>query len=327
MKTQYFFNSLIVLSLLTTSCAPLGSSDSDIEQQVARQDMQLRQMQPQQADAMNQIQAMRQEIKDLKAQLNDLNNAGGTKEIAERIRQHDMALRKVDNNMSLDLDLGSPMDAPRYSPEVVSGSDNSLAPVPMTGMQGIQLAGAPDSSAYGAARTVTPSQPAQTYNSYGLPPDNPVQEELNDYNGPSESKWGQADPTPTLVIPQKDISLALFDAGVNAFNSRNYVNAERSFSDFLKNYPSHSQAAEAQFYLAECDFNQNEFSKAALAYEDVIKKFPKSSSAPEAYLKQAICFSKMKETAAARARMQEIIKKFPNSAAATRAKAFLQANK
>lgn len=98
-----------------------------------------------------------------------------------------------------------------------------------------------------------------------------------------------------LQVPQKDISLALFDAGVNAFNARKYEEAQRSFSDFLKNYKSHNLAPEAQYYLAECYFQRNQFADAALAYDTVIKKFPKSTRAPGAYLKQGISFSKLNQ--------------------------------
>lgn len=334
MPKKIFFSSLALAGLLTGACAPLDS-DHSLEQRVAQQDMQLRQMQPQQADAWNQIQAMRQEINELKGQLNDLNNAGGARGLAEKVRQHDAALRQVDNNMDLNLDLGTPM--------------NSVPPVPTTGFsQGIQVSGAPESSAYGAARTVTPAAPmtptpesssavapvvavpmtgSQT-SSYGISPDSPgADPQYQTVQAPSETTWGQADPKPELQVPQKDLSLALFDAGVNAYNSRNYTSAERSFNDFLKNYPNHSQSADAQYYLAECQFQSNNFPQAALAYDTVIKKYPKSSVAPGAYLKQAICFSKMDQKAAAIARMKEIINKFPNSPEAARAKSFLKSNK
>lgn len=312
--------------LVCAACAPFGSQDSTLEQRVEQQDIQLRQMQPQQADAWNQIQAMRQEIAQLKGQLDDLNNAGGARALADRVRQHDAALRQVDTNMALNLDLGDPMAAQ---------TSQAYAPaLPDQGLSGIQMQGAPDSSAYGAARTV----PAQT-GAYGLPEATaqvpataaaPTAQPSGEYvqvQPPSEETWGKADPKPEVQVPKKDISLALFDAGVNSYNARDYTAAARSFQDFLKNYPDHTQTAEAQYYLAECDFQRNQFAQAALAYDTVIKKYPKSSSAPGAYLKQAICFSKMNQMPAARARMQEIISKFPNSPEAARAKTFLKTNK
>ncbi len=69
----------------------------------------------------------------------------------------------------------------------------------------------------------------------------------------------------------------------------------------MKNYKNHTQTAEAQYYLADCDFQRNKFNEAIVAYQTVIEKIPqKSSSAPKAYLKQAICFGKIGNKAAAR---------------------------
>ena len=320
---------LLGISLLMAACAPFDSHDPGLAERVEQQDMQLRQMQPQQADAWNQIQAMRQEINELKGQLDDLNNAGGPKALAERVRQHDAALRQVDNNMSLNLQLGEPIGSTSLAAEPVVPVTETQTGIP-TGI------GAPDSTAYATGRAVNAvpmtGAAAQTA-SYGLPPDASGNAMNNaapaPVQAPSESTWGQADPQPepALQVPKKDISLALFDAGVNSYNARDYSAAERSFNDLVKNYPNHSQIAEARYYLAECEFQRNRFPEAALAYDTVIKNYPKSSSAPGAYLKQAICFSKMKQPAAAKARMQEIISKFPASPEAARAKAFLKTNK
>ena len=142
----------------------------------------------------------------------------------------------------------------------------------------------------------------------------------------SASTWGQATPKPEQPKAQKDMTVALYDAGVNAFKARKYTEAQRSFSDFLKNYGSDSKAPQAQYYLAECYFQTNQFADAALAYDTVITKYPSSSKAPGAYLKQGICFSKLKQTKAARARMNELIKKYPKSPEAARAKTFLKTN-
>lgn len=334
MSNRTYLSALACAFLACAACAPMGSSrEQTLEQRVEQQDIQLRQMQPQQADTWNQLQAMRQELNELKGQLDDLNNAGGPRALADKVRQHDAALRQVDNNMALNLDLGSPMAQGAASAATVPTASSNLPPVPTDGFQGgIQPTGAPDSSAYGAARTTQTGTPMTgtpiVQGSYGLPPDNPAPTtQYQAVTAPSESTWGQADPKPVVQVPKKDLSLALFDAGVNAYNARNYESAQKSFSDFLKNYPDHTQTAEAQYYLAECQFQRNRFPEAALAYDTVIKKYPKSSSAPGSYLKQAICFSKMKQPAAAKARMQEIISKYPNSPEAARAKSFLKSNK
>lgn len=316
MKTPFRFLALGLGTLLLGGCAASGGQN--LEQRVQQHDAQLRQLQPNQADTWNQMQTMRQELNALKGQMDDLNNAGGARALVDRVRRHDAALRQVNTSMALNLDLGEPMGA--------AGAVSAL-PQPVMPADGAAAGQAP-----GAAPAVqaVPMGGAAT-GSYGLPPDGQATAGAAAgaaaVQAPGESTWGQADPKPVVQVPQKDISLALFDAGVNAYNARKYDEAQRSFTDFLKNYKGHSQAAEAQYYLAECYFQRNQFADAALAYDKVIKQYPKSSSAPGAYLKQGICFSKINQTAAAKARMQEVISKYPNTPEAARAKSFLKTNR
>ncbi len=135
-------------------------------------------------------------------------------------------------------------------------------------------------------------------------------------------------PQPPLAqAPETDMATALYNAGITAFNARQYTQAQRSFSDFTKNYPQNPQVGNAWYYVGECYFQLNKFSDAALAYDKVITQYPKSPTVPGAYLKQGICFSKLGQKAAATARLQELIKKYPTSVEASRAKTFLQTNR
>ncbi|MBQ9407049.1 MAG: tol-pal system protein YbgF [Desulfovibrio sp.] len=302
------FRSLCLLTL--TATVPLtgcmASNDGlRLEEQVQQQDMQLRQLQPAQADAWNQIQALRQEVNALKGQLDDLQNAGGARNLASRLKTHDEALRQVERSMALNLNLGDPLTSTARQ----ASSATSPEATPTYGQAPVASVSPATAAGQGYGSTAPKSSQSST--------------------APSASTWGQATPQakPQVQKPQKDISLALFDAGVNAYNARKYTEAQRSFSDFLKNYKSHSQVPEAHYYLAECYFQRNQFADAALEYDTVIKKYPSSSSAPGAYLKQAISFSKLNQSAAAKARMQELIKKYPNAPEAGRAKAFLKNNK
>lgn len=173
------------------------------------------------------------------------------------------------------------------------------------------MTGTANTPSYGQPEA-TYGQPAQAAWPAGVPATRRPSRRHTPYQGqqaaqpaqaPNAGTWGQPSPQPVVQAPQKDISLALFDAGVKAFNARKYEEAQRSFTDFLKNYKDHNLAPEAQYYLAECYFQRNQFADAALAYDTVIKKYPKSTRTPGAYLKQGISFSKINQGAAAKARM------------------------
>lgn len=299
---KYLISKLLILGCLALcpACAPFGGS-TDLEQRVDEQDIQLRRLEPQQADTWNEVQAMRQEIAQLKGQIAAMNRG----EQQTQQPPLDTPLRQADASAQ-PLNQGA-----GYEP--VTG----ITPSPRN---------APDSSAYATPIIQTPPATAQAAGgSYGLPPESHAEP----VSAPTEATWGKADPTPTpqVQVAQKDISLALFDSGVNAYNARNYAEAERSFKDFVKNYPNHTQTAEAQYYLAECQFQRNRFPEAALAYDTVIKKYPKSAQVPGALYKQGVAFSKIAQKDAAKARMQEVISKYPNSPEAARAKSFLKTNK
>lgn len=262
---------------LLTGCVRQNEYDA-LQQRVYDQDQQLRQMQPAQADTWAQIQSMRQELNTLKGQMDDLQNAGGARALADKVNRHDAALRQVETSLALDLHLNDPAAAVPPGTSMTPG----LTP-PSTGMT-------PPAAVPGGTMVIAP----------------------------------QPEATPA---PQKDMATALYDAGLAAFNARKYQEAQRSFTDFTRNYGNHKLVSNAWYYVGESNFQRNQFADAALAYDTVITKYGKSSRAPAAYLKQGIAFSKLGQNAAARARMQELIKKFPNSAEAARAKTFLRDNK
>ncbi len=266
---KVLISSCLVGIALTTGCAKQQDYDS-LQQRVQTQDQQLRQLQPGMADTWSQMQALRQELNTIKGQLDDLNSAGGARMLVERVNRHDAALRQVETNLALDLNLDAPMTS----------------------------VGAPMEGAYGA--------PTSTGFAPVVQPPMPPQQSV-------------------AALPQ-DLAQDMFNAGISAFNSRQYAEAIQSFNSYIETYPSNPQVGNAWFYVGEGNFQLNKFSDAALAYDKVITAYPKSSRAAAAYLKQGICFSKLGQKAAATARLQELIKKFPNSAEATRARAFLKTN-
>lgn len=263
-------------------------------------DAQIRRMQPVQADARNEMQALREEVRELRGLVADLKKVGGAGVIVDKLNRHDAALRQVETSMAMNFDLGDPIQ-PGTAAAPAAAADTAQA-APDFSYGGLAGTAAAPAAAAAAAPAATPSG----------------------------STWGQETPRPKQPAAQKDMRLALFEAGENAFKARKYNDAQRSFSDYLQNFGKSGDdktTAAAQFYLGECYFQKNQFPDAALAYDTVITKYPKSAKAPGAYLKQGICFSKMKQKAAAKGRMNDLIKKFPNSPEAARARDFLKNNK
>ncbi|MDR2054579.1 MAG: tol-pal system protein YbgF, partial [Desulfovibrio sp.] len=254
MGIHRFFLGLALLGVAAVMNACVFSSSSvesrDLEQQVQQQDAQLRQLQPVQADMQSEIQALRAEVNSLKGQIDDLQNAGGARAIVDRVNRQAAALRQIDDRRALNLDLGRPIEVPPMQGAATAGT-------PMTGLQGDPAGSAAnaqntlptygDSSLPGAQAGMQAGTPAYAaaVPAGALPyqgsaaQQTPSPQTSMQAQAPGASTWGQPSPQPAPVapVPQKDISLALYDSGVNAYNSRNYTEAQRSFNDFLKNYP------------------------------------------------------------------------------------------
>ncbi len=297
---------VLVTALALTGLTGCSNRNDEIEAQLQQHDAQLRRMQPVQADNSNEVQALREEVRELRGQIADLKKIGGAGVLLDKINRHEAALHQVEVSMAMKFDLGDPL--------------------PETGTMAAPVAPAADGAAVPAAATSDTVLPDF---SYGGLAGAGTAAAVTPAPAPSASTWGQETPKPRQTQAEKDIKTALYQAGVNAFNSRKYTEAQRSFSDYLQNFGDADArtSASAQYYIGECYFQTNQFADAALAYDTVITRYPKSDRVPSAYLKQGICFSKMKQKDGARSRMNELIKKYPNSPEAKRARDFLKTNK
>ena len=251
---------LVSLPLMLTAC--VSSSDHKaLQAQVSQMNRQMNTSQTSQADSWSQLIELRQEVAELRGQIDTLNNAlkkvGGAEKLAETQMVHGRALHLLESQMALDLQLGAPAGDP-------AAVENGAIPE--------ALAGIP---------VMAPVAPA-------------------------------AQPA--------DMAQALYDNGMDLFNTRQYQAALKSFSDFTKAYPKHQLTSNAWFWQGECNYQMKNYAAAALAYENVIAGFPNSAKAPASYLKQGMAFLQLGKKAAAKQRLNELIKKFPKAPETSRAK-------
>ena len=279
---------------LVGGCATGGK---DLQSRVTRQEQQIQQLnaqlsgvQPAQADTWSQLQTMRQEISTLRGQIEDFNNAtanmGGLAGMARRVEQQHAALQALEAQFGLQLNLdAAPAGAVPGAPGAAPG-----VPQPNAG-----------SNAGGVAPGGVTLPPPQS-------------------SEPVQINRAQT----TTQDAQKDTATALYDAGIEAFNKRNYKGALNSFRDFTEMYPTHKLVSNGWFWRGEAEFALGNYSDAALDYEQVISKYPSSGKAASAYLKQGMSFMRANKKDAAKLRLNELVKKFPQSAEAARAKQLLK---
>ena len=259
---------LVSLPLMLTAC--VSSSDHKaLQAQVSQMNRQMNTSQTSQADSWSQLIELRQEVAELRGQIDTLNNAlkkvGGAEKMAETQVVHGRALHLLESQMALDLQLGAPAADP-------AAVENGAIPEALAGIP--VMAPAVDTA---------PVAPA-----------------------------AQAQPA--------DMAQALYDNGMDLFNTRQYQAALKSFSDFTKAYPKHQLTSNSWFWQGECNYQMKNYAAAALAYENVIAGFPNSAKAPASYLKQGMSFLQLGKKAAAKQRLNELIKKFPKAPETSRAK-------
>ncbi|WP_243312872.1 tol-pal system protein YbgF [Fundidesulfovibrio agrisoli] len=130
-------------------------------------------------------------------------------------------------------------------------------------------------------------------------------------------------PTDVPAATNTDPAEAIYAKGMQAFQAKEYDKAASMWGDVAKNYPKHTLAPNAYFWMGEAYFQKGDMPQAVLNYQEVIEKFPKSNKAPAAMLKQGMAFQKLNKKEAAKMIFQDLVKKFPDSAEARRAKSLI----
>ena len=268
---------LVSLPLMLTACVST-SDHKALQAQVSQMNRQMNTSQTSQADSWSQLIELRQEVAELRGQIDTLNNAlkkvGGAEKMAETQVVHGRALHLLESQMALDLQLGVPATD-------TAAVENGAIPEALAGIP--VMAPAMDTAPVAPAAQAVQAQPA-------------------------------------------NMAQALYDNGMDLFNTRQYQAALKSFSDFTKAYPKHQLTSNSWFWQGECNYQMKNYAAAALAYENVIAGFPNSAKAPASYLKQGMSFLQLGKKAAAKQRLKELVKKFPKAPEASRAKQVMKQN-
>jgi tol-pal system protein YbgF len=111
-----------------------------------------------------------------------------------------------------------------------------------------------------------------------------------------------------------------YEAAQNLRRIGNYQGAIVAFQNFLKQYPTSSLAANAQYWIGDSYFNMRDFRLAIASQRTVLTKYPYSAKVPDALLNIAGSQAELGETVAARKTMEEIVAKYPASNAADKAR-------
>ncbi|MFC1509987.1 tol-pal system protein YbgF, partial [Candidatus Omnitrophota bacterium] len=114
--------------------------------------------------------------------------------------------------------------------------------------------------------------------------------------------------TPEKVDPEK-----LYETAKQELEQDNYTLAESRFIAFLLQFPTHSLAPNAQYWLGEAAYAQEDYEQAVAEFGKVVKKYPKSPKLRAALLKIGYSQIEMNDIKSAKKTLQEITRKHKNS--------------
>jgi tol-pal system protein YbgF len=146
--------------------------------------------------------------------------------------------------------------------------------------------------------------PAGVDQGYGRPP-----------AGAPPQQPGAANPYPvaTAAPPPSGSPREVYDAGVVYLQRRDYGNAEETFRDFLRRYPTDRLAAEAQYDLGESLFQLQNYQEAADAFVQMSKKYETSAKAADGLLRLGQSLAAMNETELACVAFADVGRKYPRA--------------
>jgi tol-pal system protein YbgF len=125
------------------------------------------------------------------------------------------------------------------------------------------------------------------------------------------------------ALPPQD----LYQASYIDFSKGNYTQAIDGFREFLRRYPDHAQASNAQYWIGEgyvalaqqqSNAGQPEratetLQRAVQEFRKVVANYPRGDRAPTALYKEALTLVELKQPALAQARLQYLVDNFPQA--------------
>jgi tol-pal system protein YbgF len=104
-----------------------------------------------------------------------------------------------------------------------------------------------------------------------------------------------------------------FDTARDDYMAGRYELAIDGFTSFIRAFPRHPNAAEAQYDIGQAYFNQGKYPDARQALQQVIDAYPQSPSAPEAYFKLGQTYERLNQIDLAKRAYETVVKNYPDT--------------
>lgn len=135
------------------------------------------------------------------------------------------------------------------------------------------------------------------------------------------------DMSPSFGAPtqRQDSTRQLYDRVMEEFKHRDYAAAMAGFQFFLELHSQSSLAANAQYWIGECQYRTGRYRDALKSFYDVVSNYPLSPKLPASTLKLGQTYVKLRDPEKARLMFDRVVDQYPDSAEAEVARKALDA--
>lgn len=120
--------------------------------------------------------------------------------------------------------------------------------------------------------------------------------------------------TPVALKPRD--AAALYKTGYEALQKGQHDQAVADFREFIRRFPHHDYADNAQYWLGECFYDRQRFAEAAAEFRAVVANYPLGNKAPDGLLKLGYSLLAIGQNQQGRELLKQLEVSYPRSDAA-----------
>ena len=124
------------------------------------------------------------------------------------------------------------------------------------------------------------------------------------------------DAAPTTSAHRSSDPAQAYADGVALIRAHDNAGAIAAFHDFIKRWPHHEFADNAQYWIGEAFYDQKNYDHALTEFRATIDKYPHGNKVPDALLKIGYCYFALGQDDRGRGLLEQVISIYPTSAPA-----------
>jgi tol-pal system protein YbgF len=140
---------------------------------------------------------------------------------------------------------------------------------------------------------------------------------------PAPKEITQSAASPSSSQQMEGQASDLYRKAFNNYREGKFGEAILDFEEFLRRYPNHEYADNAQYWIGESYYSQAEYEQAVVEFNRVLDRYPHEAKAPDALLKIGICYQRLGDLNRARVFWSRLVAQHPESETARQAQKLL----